>query len=354
MITRRRLLIAAAVAGLAVLVLLTPRSEDPDSTLALRRFLENLGLQVTERDGLPAVGGTLVLVADIRGPEEAQPILDWVEGGGHLVVADPTSTIVEMVGGSATTTLGFGGTLELTPGCVTPAVVGVDRIVARATDLVLVARDPALVSCFPVGDGALVLTRAYGEGTVTLLGGPSAFTNALLRERDNGVLAAGVAGVAGAGSEVVFGPPTTAAPGSTSVWDALPEGARAAVLAIIVAAVAFALVRARRLGQPAIEEPIAPIPASDLVRAAGRMYRRARATSYAGTLMRQATGARLSRRFGIAGADDLSGAITRASGLPPDRVEEILAGPEPRDDDELMTLGAELEGLSARAEMGRR
>jgi hypothetical protein len=350
-ITRRRLLAAAAVAALAVLVLLTPRSEDPDSTLALRRFLENLGLDVSERNGLPSAGGTLVLVADIRSPGEAEPILNWVDEGGHLVVADPMSAIVEMVGGSATATLGFGGTLELTPSCVAPAVVGVDRIVARATDRVLVANDPALVSCFPIEDGALVLTRAYGEGTVTLLGGASAFTNALLREADNAVFAAGVAG---SGSEVVFGPAATAVPGSTGIWDALPDRARAAVLAVIAAVVVFALVRARRLGQPAIEEPIAPIPASELVRAAGRMYRKARATSYAGMLMRQAAVSRLARRFGAAGVQDLSGAMARASGLPRDRIEDVLAGRDPRDDDELMKLGSELEQISAGAEMGGR
>ncbi len=351
MITRRRLLAAAAVAALGLIVVLTPRSEDPDSTLALRRYFENLGIVVSERAGLPATGGTLVLLADIRGVDEAQPILDWVEGGGELVVADPASEIVGMVGASATTTLGFGGNVELASGCVTPAVVGVDRIVARATDIVLDADDPALVSCFPVGGGALVLTRAYGEGTVTLLGGASAFTNGLLRDADNAVFAAGIAGSA---QEVVFGPPATALPGSNGLWDTLPDRARAAVLAIVLAAVAFALVRARRLGRPAIEEPITPIPGSELVRAAARMYRRARATTYAGSLMRQATVTRMSRRFGTAGAHDLSGAVARASGLPRARIEEVLAGRDPRDDDELMTLGTDLEGLSAGAEMGSR
>jgi len=350
-ITRRRLLFAGAIVVLAVLVLLTPRSEDPDSMLALRRFYENLGLVVSERDGLPSSRGTLVLVADVRGPDETGPILDWVDGGGHLVVADPTSEFVQIAGGSAATTIGFAGTADLAPGCVTAAVVGVDRIVARSSDLILIADDPALVPCFPVGDGALVLTRAYGDGSVTLLGGASTFTNAMLPEADNAVFAAGIAGP---GSEVVFGPPTSALGGSTGLWDTLPDGARAAVWAIIVAAVAFALARARRLGRPVVEAPIAPIPGSELVRAAGRMYRRARATPYAGTLMRQATVARLSRRFGAAGAHDLSAAVARASGQPRDRVEEILAGRDPQNDDELMALGAELEGLSAGAEMGGR
>jgi hypothetical protein len=351
MITRRRLVIAGAVVVLALLVLLTPRTEDPDATLALRRYLGNLGFAVSEAEGLPPAGGTLVLLADVRSPDEAQPILNWVEGGGHLVVTDPESAIVGMAGASAAATIAFTGTEELEPDCVAPAVVGVERVVARASDRVLVSEDPAMVSCFPVGDGALLLTRSFGEGTITLVGGQSAFTNALLREADNAVLAARIAG---RGRDVVFGPPAVGAPAPLGIWDALPDGARAALIAIVAAALAFALVRARRLGRPVVEEPIAPIPGSELVRAAGRMYRQARATAYAGGLMRRGAISRLSRRLGAAGTGDLSAAMARATGLPPERVEEILAGSDPRDDTELMELGAELEGLTARTEMGSR
>jgi hypothetical protein len=90
------------------------------------------------------------------------------------------------------------------------------------------------------------------------------------------------------------------------------------------------------------------------VRAAGRMYRRARATAYAGTLMRRGAVSRMSRRLGAAGAGDLSAALARTSGLPLARVEEILAGRDPQTDDELMELGADLEGLTARAQLGSR
>jgi Domain of unknown function (DUF4350) len=351
MITRRRLLIAGAIAALAALVVLTPRTEDPDATQALRRYLANLGVPVTEADGLPPAEGTLVLLADVRAPAEAQPILDWVQGGGHLVVTDPDSAIVSMAGGSPTATIGFTGTEELEPDCLAPAVVGIDRIVARASDRVLVSEDPAMVSCFPVGDGALLLTRSFGDGRITLVGGQSAFTNAMLREADNAVLAAQVAGP---GRDVVFGPPAVGAPAPLGIWDALPDGARASLVAIVAAVLAFALVRARRLGRPIVEEPIAPIPGSELVRAAGRMYRQARAAAYAGGLMRRGAVSRLSRRLGAAGPDDLAAATARATDLSPERVGEILAGREPRDDIELMELGAELEGLTARAEMGSR
>jgi hypothetical protein len=170
----------------------------------------------------------------------------------------------------------------------------------------------------------------------------------MLREGDNAVLAAGLSS---AGSEVVFGPPTEGLPGSEGIWDVLPDGARAFLIAIVVAAVAFALVRARRLGGPIVEAPLAPIPGSELVHAAGRLYRRGRATGYAGALMRQAALGRLSKRFIADDARDLAGAIAREGGLPRERVEKILAGPEPRSDDDLMRLGAELETLSATVEM---
>jgi uncharacterized protein DUF4350 len=351
-VTRRRVvLVAGALVALGALVGLTPRSEDPDSTLALRRYLANLGLTVNEGTGLPEPGGTLVLLADLRTPGDAQPLLDWVERGGNLVVADPTSEIVGMVGGLTGPPLGWTGLAELEPGCLTPAVVGVERIRARAADRVLVANDPALITCFPAEYGGLLLTRGLGDGTVTLLGGSSALSNALLPEADNALLAAGVAGP---GPEVRFGPPATSVAGPTGTWDALPDGGRAALIAIAAAAVAFALVRARRLGGPVVEEPIAPIPGSELARAAGRMYRRARAPGYAGSLMRRAAISRLSRRLGIVDARELSGAMARVSELPRERIEEILQGPAPRDDVELMALGADLEAVSTRAEMRSR
>ena len=209
-------------------------------------------------------------------------------------------------------------------------------------DLVLVPDDPALISCFLTGNGALMLTRQYGDGTVTLLGGASAFTNEMLREGDNAELAAGLSG---AGSEVVFGPPTEGLPGSQGIWDVLPDGARAFLVAIVLAAVAFALVRARRRGGPVVEAPLAPIRGSELVRAAGRLYRRGRATGYAGGLMRQAAVARLSRRFVADDAADLAGAIAREGGIPRDRVEKILAGTEPRTDNNRLILGADIETL---------
>jgi hypothetical protein len=156
--------------------------------------------------------------------------------------------------------------------------------------------------------------------------------------------------MAGPGPDVVFGPPLPAgAQPRGSAWGLLPDRARVVVIALALAAVGFALVRARRLGRPVLEEPVAPIPASELVRATARMHRRARTAAYCGRLLRDSVAARLSRGLGAAGrAEDLPKILAHAGKVPEDRVRHILGGPDPKSDEELIHLGRELEELTAR------
>lgn len=348
---RSRLAWGAAILGLVGLVLLTPTREDPEATRAIRRLLANLGHEVAETQGVPDGGGTVIVLADLRGPDEALGLLAWAETGGHLVVTDPTSAVVDLSGASSAGPIGIAGTLELEPGCLTAVTKGVERIVVRASDTALVPADDTFVRCFPTVDGAVLLTRRHGAGRVTLLGGSSALTNGLLP--DNALFAAQLAGppdrVAFAGP----GSPSGAATGG--VWENLPERAQAALIAIAAAGVVFAAVRARRLGAPALEEPIAPIPASELVRAAGRLLRRTRATADAGRVLRAATAGALARRFRLAGeAADLPSSLARVTGVPEAEVAAALLGPEPRTDAELIELARDLEALARRAEQGSR
>ena len=330
---------------LGLLLVLMPRAESVESTLALRRFLAESGVNVSEGGGPPpAPGGTYVLLDDLRTPDEARALLSWAATGGRLVVADPGSPLVALAGARVGESVGLVGAQSLEPSCLAEEAVGVGRIVVRASDRSLRGGD-RFVSCF----GGHVLARAHDRGTIVLLGGFTALTNEYLREADNAVLALRLAGP---GGTVVFGPPIPAAgtaPG-TGVWTALPERAKAAIVAIVLAAIAFATVRARRLGRPSAEEPIAPIPASELVRATSRLYRRGRSLGHAARVMREATRARVGRRFGMPGASEgLPTVVANATGMPPERLEEGLAGPEPRTDEELIRLGSLLSEIESRA-----
>jgi hypothetical protein len=239
--------------------------------------------------------------------------------------------------------VGLVGARSLEPACLAEEAVGVRSIVVRASDRSLRGGD-RFVSCF---EGHL-LVRSHDQGTLVLLGGPTALTNEHLRTADNALLALRLAGSEG---PVVFGPPVPAAVAAptTGVWGALPERAKVVILAIAVAALAFAALRSRRLGRPPVEEPIAPIPASELVRATSRLYRSARSLGHAASMMRAATRARAGRRLGVpADSEALPTVAAHVTGLPPERVEDGLSGPDPRTDEELIRLGSLLSEIESR------
>jgi hypothetical protein len=255
---------------------------------------------------------------------------------------------VGLSGASVRAPVGLVGARTLGSACLAEEAVGVRSIVVRASDRSLRGGD-RFVSCF---DGH-VLVRSHDRGTIVLLGGFTALTNEYLRTADNAVLALRLAGPEG---PVVFGPPVPAAVGtpSTGVWGAVPERAKVAILAIVIAALAFAALRSRRLGRPPTEEPIAPIPASELVRATSRLYRRARSLGYAARVMREATRARVGRRLGVPGESEaLPTVAANVTGLPPDRVEEGLSGSDPRTDEELIRLGSLLSEIESRTMTAR-
>lgn len=333
----------AIVLLLGVLIALVPRAESVESTLALRRFLAASGRQVSEGGPPPEAGGTYVILHDLRTPDEARSLLAWAASGGRLVVADPRSTLVSLSGASVGDPIGLVGAQTLEPACLAEEAVGVRSVVVRASDRSLRGSD-RFVSCFE----GHVLVRSHDRGTLVLLGGSTALTNEHLRTADNASLALRLAG---SGGPVVFGPPVPAdaAAPATGVWGALPERAKVAILAIAVAAVAFAALRSRRLGRPPAEEPIAPIPASELVLATSRLYRRARSLGHAAGMMREATRARVGRRLGVAAESEALPTVTaHVTGLPPERVEQGLSGPDPSTDEELIRLGSLLCEIESR------
>jgi plasmid maintenance system antidote protein VapI len=349
--TRRVLLAGGVVVLLGGLVLLTPQPEGVEATVAVRRFLSGMEHQVADGKDPPPPGGTFVLPSDLRGPDEADALLRWVESGGKLVIADPASAVVARLGVRPGPPVAFVGTIEVAPQCLAPDVLGVEAVAIRASDSSLQADDDAFVSCFPVGDGAFLMTRAYGSGRVTLLGGISPLTNGLLNDADNAVLAAGLAAP---GPVVVFGDPSPpAGQGAADVWNVLPDGARVGIVALMIATLAFAAGRAQRLGRPVLEEALAPIPASELLRATARMYRRARAVAHAGTLMRSAFAARFARGVSGVGDHELVGRVAHAAGVPDERVNEVLHGADPVTDDELIHLGRALEEVASLTRLER-
>jgi len=339
---------AIAIGVLVLLVLATAMlgatgggAQGPGGFAALRRFLAAADLDVREGDLPPDGGGTFVLLEDLRDEQEAAALLQWVAGGGALVLADPFSATAGMLGIDPADGSLAGSRRR--PACLAPPAVGVGRIAIGGGAVDLDA-GPAGVACFPGRGGhPFVVWRAHERGAVLVMGDPSPLTNEYLRAEDNAAFA-----LASVTSPVVFGPAVPAGTGRNSLWGSLPRAARAVIVQIVIAAALFAIARARRLGRPVEEELPSPIPAGELVRATGRLYRSAKAAGHAGELLRRGTAERLGRRLGHqpgTARRDLAATIARATDLELRRVEEALAGHDAGDDRTLLALAEELDTI---------
>jgi hypothetical protein len=139
-----------------------------------------------------------------------------------------------------------------------------------------------------------------------------------------------------------------------------------AVLALLAAAVlALALARARRLGPPVSEPLPVLVRGVETVTGRGRLYRRARARGPALAALRTAALHRLLPVLdppgpsggpgpGAAAGPDPAGqpppstvvsALSARTGWDPDRVDEVLYGPEPTTDAELVRAARDLDAL---------
>jgi hypothetical protein len=316
-----------------------------DDTLALRRFLSENGSDVRASDGPPSGSGSFVLMSDVRTPPQFAPILRWVEDGGRLIITDPDSPALASLGVGRGDSLGGIGTVPLAPGCPVREAVGIDEIEADARDLTLHASSPDAVACFVRPGGAYAIFINRGRGRVAIFGGNSFIINELLDHADNATLARRVFG----DGAVVFGSPAPSSGESPGLWALLPDPAQLVLIEVGIGVVLFAVSRARRLGKPVIEEPIAPIQAGELVRATAGLYRRARATAFSGSLLRRSARERLSPRIGAspeASSEVMAQLVSASTRLPLDQIEHSIGGPEPTSDDELLALAADLSVLT--------
>lgn len=360
---RRRPRTAWALIALAVVALLTvviagpgPSSEaGPGGTLALMRFLPEMGIRVHTAGRHPDTG-IFVLFADLRTSEQDSALLDWVRDGGTLIVADPRSAALPVAGINTPNLVGLGSRLR--PGCVRPETAGIDQLSVEGSDSVLSTNAPGAIGCFPKNGGYFEISHPMGQGHLIALGGISPFTNAHLAQAGNASFALDLfgGGAAGGGGTVTFGDPAPPGTKPASLWSTLPLVARIVLVQIMIAVVAYALLRARRFGKPAVEQLPAPVPASELVDAVGRLYRSSRATAFAGDQIRGFTLRRLNSVAGSGGAfapidpEALSSTLASLSGRDPEAVRRLVTGPPPGSDEELIALGRELEELRRQVE----
>ncbi|MGX7670221.1 DUF4350 domain-containing protein [Plantactinospora sp. DSM 117369] len=134
------------------------------------------------------------------------------------------------------------------------------------------------------------------------------------------------------------------------LWDAFPPWFWALLAQLALALLLVVLWRARRLGPPVAEPLPVTVPSAETVLGRGRLYQRARAYGPAAETLRAAALHRLTQSRGVppdAGPDELAAAVAARTGRGPAEVHDLLYGPAPETNQELLDLARALDDLAA-------
>ncbi|MDP3892034.1 DUF4350 domain-containing protein [Nocardioides sp.] len=325
---------------------LDPDNPDPDGARALARVLDRQGVDVVLARGADALeeqdlgAGVTVLVTspDQLGPSTADRLLTAARGAA-VVVAAPSPRATEVLG-------------------VTHPPYSLSPRSARTADCELFGLEPGLEvavdrtyayptrsGCFSAPEGHLLADA--GDGLL-LLGAGQILENEQITRADNAAVALRLLGQHD--RLVWYVPDATDLVGEdeVSLTALLPAWLHPGLLLLGLVALAGIWWRGRRLGPLEVEPLPVTIRATETTRSRGRLYRRAGDRGHAAEVLREAARRHLAARLRLpAGSTttDLVPEVTRVTGRPTAAVEQLLAGPPPPTDHDLISLATALATL---------
>jgi hypothetical protein len=323
---------------------LDPRSTGESGARGLVVLLEELGADVDLERGVPAdTAEAAVLLEDQLDDERRLEVREWVDRGGTLVVADPSSGLAPpVVAEDLLSALSATPVLEREE-CDIDALDAVETVEPGGGLQYEVPLGAG--SCFGDGDAAFVVAVDQGEGTVVAVGGPGPFTNEALDDADHAVMAAALL-AADPPTEVAFLEPSPPGSGDEGLLELVPVPVERALAQLAIAFLLYAWFRARRVGRPVLEPLPTELAGSELTAAVGQLLQQARDPAAAAEVLRRDLRRLLGRRLGVppdAEPEVLADAAARRGG-DRDRVLAALTRPV-ADDAELVVLGREIDDI---------
>lgn len=325
---------------------LDPRSATPGGSRAIARVLADHGVRVDpvfEAARAEADAGaetTLVVVhPGLLKPDQLRRIA--AHAGDVVLVGANAATAAAILPGVKS--IGQGDPAITKPGCDFPPAraAGTATLGASGYDIPGAAH---VQRCYPIGDGFGLLHGGHDGKRVTLLASGTPLTNAALADEGNAALAMRLLGTH---DRVVWYLPSRG-DGDESLVELLPDGWKFAVVQLAVAAAVFALWRARRLG-PVVAEPLpVVVRAAETTEGRALLYRKARARGHAADALRAAAVVRIAARVGLppdAEPDAVVSAVAGRTARRDDAVRELLYGPAPTGDTELVRIADALDLL---------
>lgn len=342
-----------------------PRSSADTGTTALVELLERSGgaVDITRSAPEPGEASRLLVLVDRLDDQQRAALFDFVEAGGVVIAADPTSTLhggPDLDGGSEAITAGdldeerqnVDTESNLRPGdCNIPALQELRGLYVPHGLLYPVG--PGEPQCFGDEGQSFVIVRSIGAGLVVGLGDNEVFTNRHLRRSDNAGLATAlllpdadsdVAIMLGAGTNRTVSDVGT---GDDTLIDLVPTSVWMAMTLLGLGFVIFAISRSVRTGKVLDEPLVTPIAGSELVVATGNLMQRAKHASRAGWLLQTQFHRDLCAHLGVdtnAPLDELDAVAASRLGVDAGAVEAALRVTA-ADERQLLALSTRLERL---------
>jgi hypothetical protein len=332
---------------------LDPASTQATGTRALADILAERGTQVervtTVAAALSTVGrGATAIV--VTSPEllTASQLGRLAGAPADLILVEPDQAALNSLAPGVIVT-GPLPILPLEPGCQLAAAVLAGNADSGGTGLRLPAGTPG-TACYHFGPAASLVQYRSGGHLITVLGTGAPLENQNLARLGNAALALNLLGGNARLAWLLPEPTEAAAPpgGAKSLWDLIPLGAYLVAAELCIAVLLTALWRARRMGPLVAEQLPVVVRASETTEGHARLYQARRARGRAAAALRDAVLGRLLPALGLpAGADQeaTTSALAARSTRPPARIRDLLFGPPPGSDRDLVRLADDLDAL---------
>lgn len=339
---------------------LDPRSAAPEGGRGVTEVLRSQGIQVdtvTTTDEAVRMAGpdTTLLVADgsYLSTVQAERLRDV---RGDIVLFDPPPRALKVLAPEVSLGELIDATRrqDVSPRCDLPLARRAGPVDAGGA--MYETSDVRAITCYPQSSGwfgseasgSMLVQVPRPGGQLTIVGKPSLLNNERLGERGNAALALGLLGGNDRLAWYIPSPGDVPANGEKQAIELLPVGVIFGVVMAAIAALVFALWRARRLG-PVVAEPLpVVVRAAETAEGRARLYRRARAYDAAAGALRAATFRRVRSALGLgrsATPGEVADAAASRTGRPPQQVAYLLHGPPPANDAALVGLADELDRL---------
>lgn len=322
-------------------------STSADGAHALVTILRDHGVHVTVAQTVADVERaagphTLLLAAQTHYTRGNELLRRLASVPGDRLLVEPTARVRDVLAPGIRITGADSLTAE--PNCDLHAADRVGTADLGASDAYAPTGSTALTRCY---GGALVQYQNDGR-TITVVGSADFMTNGALLKQGNAALAMNLAG---AQPNLIWYAPQRAegeASAGSSIGELIPHSVKWIVWQLCVAVVLIAIWQGRRLGPLVAERLPVVVRASETVEGRARLYRSRRARPQAAQSLRAATLHRLIPRLGLgANASDavVVATIAQRSMRDGSHVHQVLFGPAPTSDDELLQLAHDLDDI---------